>query len=188
MTADIDKASRREIEFAALSAALALVLTMLAACRFIIGPTERLLAAAHRRREGDLSARADIGEQRWEFGANAMAAALHARELEREHQAELLEALVTERIKELSESNNRLQVEVTERERTEVALHQAQKLQAVGQLAGGIAHDFNNLLATILGNLELMERRVASGRSADQERMQALIERATGAVQCGAPS
>ena len=60
--------------------------------------------------------------------------------------------------------------DMTDQRATEDALRQSQKMEVVGQLTGGIAHDFNNLLQGITGNLDLMQRRVATGKLADLDR------------------
>lgn len=70
--------------------------------------------------------------------------------------------------------------DITERKHYQEQFYQAQKMEALGQLAGGVAHDFNNLLVPILGYAEMGMRKDSPGGQfySDFEHIKAAAERA----------
>jgi PAS domain S-box-containing protein len=74
-----------------------------------------------------------------------------------------------------------LMKEVAAREKAQEQLRQAQKMETIGQLTGGVAHDFNNLLMAVMGNLDLLRKRVP-----DDPRLHRLIDGALQGAERGA--
>ncbi|MFN3945644.1 MAG: CHASE domain-containing protein [Allosphingosinicella sp.] len=77
------------------------------------------------------------------------------------------------RTAELTAANRSLVAEAEAREAAEAQVRQMQKMEAIGQLTGGIAHDFNNMLAVVIGNLDIVERRLG-----DPEKMARAVHNA----------
>nr|WP_218625795.1 hybrid sensor histidine kinase/response regulator [Bradyrhizobium sp. dw_411] len=81
----------------------------------------------------------------------------------------------------VEQRTNELMQEVAAREKAQEQLRQAQKMEAIGQLTGGVAHDFNNLLMAVMGNLDLLRKRIP-----DDPRLRRLIDGAVQGVERGA--
>ncbi len=86
-----------------------------------------------------------------------------------------LELKVKERTAQLEEEIQERKLAEAEKEKIEVNLRHAQKMEAVGTMAGGIAHNFNNILGSCIGYAEMAKGEITEGSSVYSDIEQVLI-------------
>ena len=126
-------------------------------------------------------ARATIKGRRRQHETRSLLEDLRQGELRLQQINDQLERRVEERTAQLQHAHDELLAQIAERARTEDQLRQLQKLESIGQLTGGVAHDFNNLLTAVLGNLELLRKRLPHDPATER-----LLDGATQGAQRGA--
>ncbi len=126
-------------------------------------------------------ARSTIRGRRRQHETRSLLEDLRQGELRLQQINDQLERRVEERTAQLQHAHDELLAQIAERARTEDQLRQLQKLESIGQLTGGVAHDFNNLLTAVLGNLELLRKRLPHDPATER-----LLDGATQGAQRGA--
>ncbi|GEP59519.1 histidine kinase [Reyranella soli] len=126
-------------------------------------------------------ARSTIRGRRRQHETRSLLEDLRQGELRLQQINDQLERRVEERTAQLQHAHDELLEQIAERARTEDQLRQLQKLESIGQLTGGVAHDFNNLLTAVLGNLELLRKRLPHDPTIER-----LLDGATQGAQRGA--
>jgi signal transduction histidine kinase/CheY-like chemotaxis protein len=126
-------------------------------------------------------ARATMKGRRRQHETRVLLQNLREGELRLQQLNEQLERRVRERTAQLQHAHDELLASIAERERAQEQVRHLQKLESIGQLTGGVAHDFNNLLTAVLGNLELLRKRVPNDPRIDR-----LIDGAMQGAQRGA--